>query len=620
MLIAPYPANELERLAALQQCKILDTVSEPAFDDITQIAAYLCQTPIALVSLIDRDRQWFKSQIGLTVSETDRKLAFCAHAILQDDVLVVPDTLADARFSGNPLATGDPYVRFYAGAPLITAEGYALGTLCVIDHVPRQITAVQIQALKALARQVVVQLELRRNFAAVQRSSLAADLKPKPPQRFIKQLALWFGMVSAVLIAVTGLSQHHLLDLAQSIQAQTESPPLVDRKSDDLRQWLQSVRAETSQIVNASLLGVTLEFVLLAVGFNFIYREMRQRQRTEIVLEQERDFTSAILDTTDALVVVLNAQGQIIRFNQRSEAVTGYAFLEVQHKPFWAVFLDATDAASAQIAFTHLRAQGFPNSHETYWQTRTGDRRLIAWSNTALLDAEEEVQYIISTGIDITERKQVEAELKQAEENYRSIFENATEGIFRTTLDGQFLAANSALAKLFGYDSSQELMAIVNNVARQLYVDPAQRDRLTALLQNQMQVSDFEFQVYRKDGSIIWISTSMRAVQDEQGQIYCYEGMAVDIGDRKRIQAQEAQQREQLAQQNRELDRAREQAEKAALMKSAFLATISHEIRTPMNAVLGMTGLLLDTPLDAQQRDFAETIRVSGDNLLTLLQ
>ena len=619
MLIAPYPANELERLAALQQCKILDTVSEPAFDDITQIAAYLCQTPIAMVSLIDRDRQWFKSRIGVTASETDRKLAFCAHAILQDDILIVPDTLADARFSGNPLATGAPYVRFYAGAPLITAEGYALGTLCVIDHVPRQITPVQIQALEALARQVVVQLELRRNFAAVQRSNLAAALKPNPPQCFIKQLTLWFGIVSIVLITVTGLSQWHLFHVAQSIQAQPESPQRVDRESSDLRRWVQSVRDQTSQVIEVSLLGVTLEFILLAVVFSLIYREMRQRQRTETVLEQERDFTSAILDTTDALVVVLNAQGQIIRFNQRSETVTGYAFLEVQHKPFWAIFLDATDAASAQITFAHLRAQGFPNSHETYWQTRTGDRRLIAWSNTALLDAEEKVQYIISTGIDITERKQVEAELRQAEENYRSIFENATEGIFRTTPEGRFLAANPALAKLFGYDSSQELMATVNDVARQLYIGPTRRDRVTALLQNQMQVSDFECQVYRKDGSIIWISISVRAVRDEQGQVLCYEGVAVDIGDRKRIQAQEAQQREQLAQQNRELDRAREQAEKAALMKSAFLATMSHEIRTPMNAVLGMTGLLLDTPLDARQRDFAETIRGSGDNLLTLL-
>ena len=599
MPTAPYPANERERLAALQQCNVLDTASESAFDDVTQIAAYLCQTPIALVSLIDRDRQWFKSRVGLAVPETDRKLAFCAHAILQDDILIVPDSFADARFADNPLATGEPHVRFYAGVPLITAEGYALGTLCVIDHVPRQITSEQIQTLKALARQVVVQLELRRNFAEVQRSSLAANSAPKPPQIFIKRIALWFGMVSAVLITVTGLSQRHLLNLAKSSPA--------------------SVQAQTSQVINASIAGMVLEFILLAFVLRLIYREVRQHQRTETALEQERDFTGAILDTTDALVVVLNARGQIIRFNQRCETITGYAFLEVQKKLFWTVFLDSTDAALAQATFTHLKAQDFPNSHENYWQTRTGDRRVIAWSNTALLDAEENVEYVISTGIDITERKQVEAELRKAEENYRSIFENAIEGIFQTTPEGRFLGANLALAKLYGYDSPQELIATVNDIPHQLYVDSSQLDRLTYLAQNQPQVSDFEYQIYRKDGSMIWTSVSVRAVRDDAGKICYYEGTAVDIGDRKRIQAQEAQQREQLAQQNRALDRAREQAEQAALMKSVFLATMSHEIRTPMNAVLGMTGLLLETNLDAQQRDFAETIRVSGDNLLTLL-
>ena len=599
MPTAPYPANEPERIAALQQCKVLDTSSESAFDDITQIAAYLCQTPIALVSLIDRDRQWFKSRVGLTVSETDRKLAFCAHTILQDDILVVPDSLADARFADNPLATGEPHVRFYAGVPLITAEGYALGTLCVIDLVPRQLTSEQVQTLKALARQIVVQLELRRNFAEVQRSSLAANSTPNPPQIFIKRIALWFGVVSAVLITVTGLSQRHLLNLAQSAPV--------------------SVKAQTSQVINASIAGMVLEFILLAFVLRLIYREMRQHQRTETALEQERDFTGAILDTTDALVVVLNARGQIIRFNQRCETITGYAFLEVQKKLFWTVFLDSTDAALAQTAFAHLKAQDFPNSRENYWQTRKGDRRLISWSNTALLDAEENVEYIISTGIDITERKQFEAELRKAEENYRSIFENAIEGIFQTTPEGQFLDANPALAKLYGYDSPQELITTVNDIAHQLYVDSSQRDRLTDLVQNQLQVSDFECQIYRKDGSLIWISESVRAVRDDKGKICYYEGTAVDIGDRKRIQAQEAQQLEQLAQQNRVLDQAREQAEQAALMKSVFLATMSHEIRTPMNAVLGMTGLLLETHLDAQQRDFAETIRISGDNLLTLL-
>ncbi|MBD1909740.1 GAF domain-containing protein [Leptolyngbya sp. FACHB-8] len=160
----PLPVNEAQRLAALQSYNILDTEAEVAFDDATKLAALICGTPISMVSLVDEHRQWFKSRFGLTVAETTRDLAFCAHAILHSDILVVPDALEDERFADNPLTRAEPTVRAYAGAPLINPEGYALGTLCIIDHVPRQFTTEQLDALAAIARQVVTQLELRRKL------------------------------------------------------------------------------------------------------------------------------------------------------------------------------------------------------------------------------------------------------------------------------------------------------------------------------------------------------------------------------------------------------------------------------------------------------------------------
>jgi two-component system, NtrC family, sensor kinase len=161
--LAPVP-DEV-RVAALQKYALLDTEPEQAFDDLTLIASYICKTPIALISLVDEDRQWFKAKIGITVSETPREFAFCSVAIQQSEVMVVPDTLKDERFCNNPMVVSDPRIRFYAGAPLITEEGYALGTLCVVDKTPREFGADQKEALQALSRLVLAQMEFRRNLA-----------------------------------------------------------------------------------------------------------------------------------------------------------------------------------------------------------------------------------------------------------------------------------------------------------------------------------------------------------------------------------------------------------------------------------------------------------------------
>jgi GAF domain-containing protein len=197
----PIPENEAERLNTLRGYGILDTRPEDGFDDLTRLAASVCKTPISLISLLDEDRQWFKSKIGLEFCQTPREDAFCAHAIMSTELFVVPDASQDPRFATNPLVQGELHVRFYAGAPLAAPNGHHLGALCVIDRVPRQLNHTQMESLRILSRQVMAQVILGKNLHDL-RTALQAR---EDMEHDMEQLIQDFQAARSTIKALNGL-------------------------------------------------------------------------------------------------------------------------------------------------------------------------------------------------------------------------------------------------------------------------------------------------------------------------------------------------------------------------------------------------------------------------------
>ncbi len=184
----PIPENEFERLNTLRGYGILDTHPEDRFDELTWLAASICGTPLSLISLIDEDRQWFKSKTGLELNHTPRVDAFCAHTIMSPELFVVPDASQDPRFAANPLVVGEPHIRFYAGAPLVAPNGHILGALCVLDQVPRQLSGDQLESLRILSQQVMAQMVLEKNLRDLKIALQAREDLEQDMEKLIHEL------------------------------------------------------------------------------------------------------------------------------------------------------------------------------------------------------------------------------------------------------------------------------------------------------------------------------------------------------------------------------------------------------------------------------------------------
>jgi signal transduction histidine kinase len=321
MIIAPIPADEQERLAALKRLRILDTGPEQEYDDFTLLASRICGTPIALISLLDETRQWFKSRVGLDAPETPRDLAFCAHAIADPtEVLIVGDAADDPRFLDNPLVTGEPRIRFYAGVPLVTPEHHALGTLCVIDDRPRDLESSQVTALRALARQLAGRLELRAAHAELAGRNAELERLQAENNRFIGMAAHdlrnplqaigGYGrlMANGVIGPVTG-------EQSKALEAVTRNCSMMLTLVNDILSLSK---------VNAGELDLDLrpaDVATLAERNADLNRLLAEAKEISVEFSAEPGLPSVPVDAFRVEQVLNNLIGNAVKFSHRGSAV-----------------------------------------------------------------------------------------------------------------------------------------------------------------------------------------------------------------------------------------------------------------------------------------------------------
>ncbi len=368
--LPPIPMDEEERLAALQRYDILDTAAEQRFDDLTQLASYICDAPIALVSLVDKDRQWFKSKIGFDTTETPRGWAFCAHAISHpEQLMVVADAQQDPRFISNPLVKDAPQIRFYAGAPLVTDDGYALGTLCVIDTVPRELSQKQLKALSAVRRQVMAQIELSRNLTQLSQANLVLEQLNQTKNDFLHMAA---HDLKNPLSAVKGYAEE-LIDISAQ-------GPITAAEVRENAQHIRQVSHHMYELVvnlldvnsiEAGQQNLKLEPLALTPLFENLrqhYEKRAHAKQIDFVVQQS--INNSVLGAQSALYQALdNLVSNAIKYSPsnkqvtlRSEKVGEYVEISVQDQ---GQGFNAADKQQMFQKFTRLSARPTGGEHSS---------------------------------------------------------------------------------------------------------------------------------------------------------------------------------------------------------------------------------------------------------------
>ncbi|MDB6053291.1 MAG: sensor hybrid histidine kinase [Verrucomicrobiales bacterium] len=536
------PADEARRLVALRDYDLLDTLPEQALDDLAALAAHICEAPISLISLVDENRQWFKSRVGLSIQETSRDVSFCAHALLEPGVLVVNDAAADERFAKNPLVTGEPHIRFYAGAPLFTPDGQALGTLCVIDKVPRQLTPYQLDALRILSRQVMAQFEVRRQALELTESEhLLRTIFDYHPE-------------GVMVISRDGT----LRTINRPGLSIIEAKELEEVEGQSIYSFVSSECLRPfKDLIHKTFLGEPGEIEIQVLGINgtprwvemhatpllgengavnavlVITRDISNRRRIEAESQKRLNELQFLLDAVPALVFYKDREGRFIRVNRALSLLTGLPPED---------FIGKTDAELGSPECERHRRDdlqvmesGQAIHHlEERIHTPSGPRWLLT-DKLPHRDRSGNIIGVIGFAVDISARKQADDDSFLLTQRFTLATEAASIGVWDWDIKSDTWYASPTYFSMLGYKPDDGFLDRTFWLNRLHPDDHAMvGEKIKSILSGSNAPYEYEARMLHADGTYHWISVIGTVLSaDEKGKARRLLGVRMDVTARK---------------------------------------------------------------------------------------
>lgn len=603
----PIPENETERLIALRNYAILDSLSEDEFDRITELASLICDVPISLVSLIDEKRQWFKSKIGIEQAETYRDLSFCQYTIMHTGLFEVKDSRVDDRFRYNKLVTGTPNIRFYAGYPLIDKNGYALGTLCVIDKMPNELTVNQKKALRLLAGEATALIAERREKEELKHFERIFRLSSE--LMCVADSNGFFKKVNPAFERVLGWSAEFLL-----------STPVFDLiHPDDVEHTRQALKLlesgqQTVNLIHRCRTHTDTYKVLhwtatpeQSTGFLFgIGRDITEERLKEEKLISSEEKLRVFFENSQGLMCTHDLQGNLLSYNNAGADMLGYTMEELRKMTLFDIISESRHASVGDY-LEAIKKTGHVKG-QMLIRRKDGSSRIWMYNNVLANDSDGS-QYVIGNAIDVNERFLLINSLQRTTEMLMQTNKVARVGGWEYDFLNEKLHWSAVMNEIHGVENDEELGNPLD-----YYKEGKNRDKIMQAIMlaiNEGKSWDLELQIVNAREEEVWVRV-IGYSEWEDGSCTRLFGTFQDINEKKLAE-------EALITEREELKAAKVLAEQANLAKSEFLANMSHEIRTPLNGVIGFTDLLLKTDLNETQLQYLSIINQSADSLLSII-